>query len=89
MTIENEDRNEVSQGIYDADDFEFVSLDTNDYDTNLAEVCFSLIEYWTEDYTFDDLLEELDVLPEEALYTLVKAGLIDPDRLKEFLSSDA
>jgi hypothetical protein len=76
MTIENED------------DYEFVSLDTTDHDANLAEVCFRLVEYWTEDYPFEDLLEELDVLPEEALYTLVKAGLIDPDRLIEFLSSD-
>lgn len=71
------------------DDFEFVSLNSEDYDANLAEVCFRLVEYWTEDYPFEDLLEELEVLPEEALYTLVKAGLIDPDRLEEFLSSDA
>ena len=77
MTIENED------------ELEFVSLDTTDYDANLAEVCFKLVEWYTEDYPFEDLLEEFDVLPEEALYTLVKAGLIDPDRIKEFLSSDS
>ena len=73
----------------DNDEYEFVALDTTDYDANLAEVCFKLVEYWTEDYPFEDLLEELEVLPEEALYTLVKAGLIDEDQLVAFLSSDA
>jgi hypothetical protein len=86
--MNNEDRNVVSQGSFASDEYEFVSLDTTDYDANLAEVCFKIVEYWTEDYPFEDLLEELEVLPEEALYTLVKAGLIDEEKLKQFLMVD-
>lgn len=76
MTIENED------------DFEFVSLDTTNHDSNLAEVCFKVVEWWMEDNDFESLLEEFDVLPEDAFYTLMKAGLIDEERLKAFLTSD-
>ena len=71
----------------DDDSFEFESLDTTDYDANLAEVCFKIVGWWTEDYPFEDLLEELDVLPEEALYNLVKSGLITEDQLQKFLDA--
>ena len=66
---------------------EFVSLDTTDYDANLAEVCFKMVGWWMEDYSFEDLLEEFNVLPEEAFYHLVKAGLIDEDQIEKYLAT--
>lgn len=59
-----------------------------DLDENLAEVCYKVTEWWMEDYTFEQLLEEFNVLPEEAFYTIVKAGLVDPEDLKSYLTSD-
>jgi hypothetical protein len=67
---------------------EFMILDTNTPDEDLAAVCFKITEWWLEDYSFDDLLEEFDVLPEEAFYAIVKSGLIDPDDLEAYLTSD-
>jgi len=40
-----------------------------------------VIEGYLEDYTIDDLLEELDVDPLEAMVVLFEAGLIDEEKL--------
>lgn len=57
-------------------------------DLDLAELCEKVTQWWLEDYTFEELLEEFDVLPEEAFYAVVKAGLVDEEDLKNYLSSD-
>ena len=82
MTTDNNDF------MHDDDTFEFESLDTTDYDANLAEVCFKMVGWWMEDYSFEDLLEEFNVLPEEAFYHLVKAGLIDEDEILKYLATN-
>ena len=72
----------------DDDSFEYVSLDTTDYDANLAELCFKVVDWWMEDYSFEELLEEFNVLPEEAFYHLVKAGLVDEEDILKYLASN-
>jgi len=67
------------------DDYDEIDIEM---DIDLAEACVKITAWWLEDYAFEDLLEELDVLPEEALYACVKAGLIDEEDLKNYLSSD-
>ena len=44
-----------------------------------------VFEGYLEDYTMDDLLEELDVDPLEAIMTLYYAGMIDEERLEAHL----
>ena len=70
---------------------EWEALDTaTDYDdAELAAVCFNIVEWWTEDYDFEELLEEFDILPEQALLALVRTGEISEERLRDFLTSDA
>lgn len=70
-------------------DYNTLDVDELNDRPELAEVCYKIVEYWTEDYTFEELLEEFDVLPEEAFYVIVKAGLIDEDALQAYLNSDA
>ena len=43
---------------------------------------------YLEDYSFEDLLEELDIDPVDAFISLYSAGQIDGDRLQELLTSD-
>jgi hypothetical protein len=70
-------------------DDDYDDLDTAiDVDIDLAEACVDITQWWMEDYPFEDLLEEFDVLPEEALYACVKTGLIDEEDLKNYLTSD-
>jgi len=57
-------------------------------DDNLTAVCWHIVEWWMEDYTFEELLEEFDVEPEEAFLAVVRAGLIDPEDLEAYLTSD-
>jgi hypothetical protein len=69
------------------DDYDEIETDL-DVNLDLAEMCVKITEWWLEDYTFEELLEEFDVLPEEAFYAVVKAGLIDEEDLKNYLSAD-
>ena len=40
---------------------------------------------YLDDYTIDDLLEELDIDPLEAVMTLFYAGMIDEEKLEIYL----
>ena len=73
---------------FDMGDFDELDVDEYNHRPELAEVCYRIVEYWMEDYSFEELLEEFDVLPEEAFYVIVKAGLIDEDALQAYLVSD-
>lgn len=46
------------------------------------------VQGYLEDYSFEDLLEELDVDPVDAFILLFSAGAFNPENLREILTSD-
>lgn len=57
-------------------------------DDSLEHAAWHVAEWWLEDYSFDELLEEFDVVPEAAFVAIVLAGLVDEDVLVDYLASD-
>lgn len=47
-----------------------------------------VIDGYLEDYSFEDLLEELQVTPFETFMAAFDAGLIDEDLFESFLTSE-
>ena len=47
-----------------------------------------VIKGWLEDYTLEELFEELDLDPSEVIFKLYESGMIDEDRLGDFLEVD-
>lgn len=57
----------------------------DDVETDLEKV----VEYYLEDYSLEDLLEEFDITPVECIIQLWRSGYITRDDLARFLSTDA
>lgn len=56
---------------------------------DLKEVTDSIVSYWLEDYTLEELFEEFDVSPQEAFFEVVLSGRISKESLSNYLSSDS
>lgn len=44
-----------------------------------------ILEWYLEDYSFEEFLEEFDLTPAEVFIHLFNTGLIDEERLEAFL----
>lgn len=44
-----------------------------------------IVNWYLEDYSFEELLEEFDLTPSEVFIHLFNSGLIDETRLESFL----
>jgi len=56
---------------------------TNDIGKEIEDV----IDYYLEDYSFEDFLEEFNLTPAEVFIAAFNAGLVDEDLLKDFLNA--
>ena len=71
---------------YEVEDIEWeIELPEDD----LREVTDSIVSYWLEDYTLEELFEEFDVSPQEAFFEVVLSGRISRESLSNYLSSDS
>lgn len=44
-----------------------------------------IVEWYLEDYSFENFLEEFDLTPAEVFIHLFNTGMIDEDKLEKFL----
>jgi len=68
---------------------EDIEWETELPEDDLREVTDSIVSYWLEDYTLEELFEEFDVSPQEAFFEVVLSGRISRESLSNYLSSDS
>jgi uncharacterized protein (DUF433 family) len=52
------------------------------------ETIEKVIDYYLEDYTFEEFLENFDLEPVDVFMHLYVTGMIDEEKMKEFLTGE-
>lgn len=51
----------------------------------MKKIFEDVINEWIDDYSLEELFEQLDLDPADVLFRMYEAGLIDEDRFEDFL----